>query len=140
MQRLDIAGHDQRNAPFNALGPQPVVDQVRVLAADDHGDVPGVEEGIAPGKLGADGMTAPHRERVAVGIEQLAMKTLKRVADRDHHIDGARKLRGEDRRTTPGHNIEPDVRGQPHELLHQRRHQKLHREIRHHQSKLPLAA
>src|SRR5258708_27889243 len=83
MQRLDIAGHDEGNAPFNALGPQPVVDQVRVLAADDHGDVPGVEEGLAPGKLGADGMTAPHRERVAVGIEQLAMKTLKRVADRD---------------------------------------------------------
>ena len=87
-----------------------------------------------------DGMTAPHRERVAVGIEQLAVKSLEGVADADDQIDGARELGGEDRRTAPRHDVEPDVRGQRGDLLHQRRHQEFDREIRHHQAKAPLAA
>ena len=46
MQRLDIAGHDERNAPFDALGAQPVVDRLAVLATDDDGDMPRAQEGM----------------------------------------------------------------------------------------------
>ncbi len=88
----------------------------------------------------ADGMAAPHRERVAVGIEPLAVKSLEGVADRDHEIDGAGEFGGEDRRPPPRHHVDPDVRRRLRDLLHQRRHQQLDREIRHHQAKLPLAA
>ena len=127
----------RRSIPFDA---QPAVDQVLVLAADDDGDVARLQEDLAPGEFCADGMAAPHRERVAVGIEQLAVKSLEGVADRDHEIDGARELRAEDRRPPPRHDVEPDVRRGLRNLRHQRRHQELHREIRHHQAKLPLAA
>ena len=81
MQRLDIAGHDQRDAPLDPLAAQPALDQILVLAADDDGDVPCVQENIAPPQLRADRMAAPHRERVAVGIEKLAVKSLEGVAD-----------------------------------------------------------
>jgi hypothetical protein len=37
-------------------------------------------------------MTAPHRERIAIGIERLAVKSLEGVADRDHEIDPNTKL------------------------------------------------
>src|SRR5216683_6624600 len=117
MQRFDIAGHDQRDPPLDALATQPAVDQVFVLAADDDGDVPRMEENVAPLQLRANGVAAAYRERVTVGIEKLAMKSLERIADRDHEIDRARKLRGEDRRTAPGHNVEPDVRRQGSNLL-----------------------
>ena len=39
VQRLDIAGHDQRDPPLDALGAQPAVDQVLALAADHDGDM-----------------------------------------------------------------------------------------------------
>ena len=129
MERLDIAGHDERDAPLQSLGSEPAVDQVGVLAADDDGDVPRIEENIAPLQLRTNGVAAPNRESVAIGIKKLTVKSLEGVADRDHEIDRARKLRGEDRRTAPRHDVELDVGSQRGNLLHQRRHQKLHREI-----------
>jgi hypothetical protein len=51
---------------------------------------------------GAGRVTAPNRERVAVGIEALAVKSLEGIADRDHEIDGARELGREDRRPRHG--------------------------------------
>ena len=51
-----------------------------------------VKEGVALLQSGAGRVTAPHRERVAVGIEALAVKSLEGIADRDHEIDGAREL------------------------------------------------
>ncbi|MEH2474899.1 hypothetical protein V1284_006343 [Nitrobacteraceae bacterium AZCC 2299] len=50
------------------------------------------------------------------------------------------ELRRHDRRAAPGHDVEPDVRSQRGRLLHQRRDKELHREIGHHQAKVPLAA
>ena len=51
--------------------------------------MPCVEENIAPLQLCPDGVTAPHCERVAVGVEKLTMKPLESVADADDDIDGA---------------------------------------------------
>src|SRR5437764_683578 len=48
MQRLDIARHDQRDPPLDALGTQPDVDQVLALAADHDRDVARVEKGFDP--------------------------------------------------------------------------------------------
>src|SRR3954454_17681399 len=117
-----------------------MVDQVLVLAADDDGDVPGFKEHFAPAELCANGMAASHGQRVAVGVEKLAVKSPERVPDRDYEVDGARKLRTEDGGRSPGHDLEPDVRSDLRDALHQRRHQKLNGEIRHHQPKAPLAA
>ena len=82
MQRLDIAGHDQRNAPLDVLAAQPDVDQILARAADHDGDMPRGEERVAFFQPVAGGMAAAHRERIAVGIEKLAVKTLEAVADR----------------------------------------------------------
>ena len=123
MQRLDIAGHHQRDPPFDSLGAKPAVDQVLALAADHDGDMPRRQERIAPLQLGGRGMAAPHRERVAVGIEALAVKAAEGVADRDHEVDGAGELRGEDRRSPPRHHVDGHVRRGLRDLLHQRRHQ-----------------
>jgi hypothetical protein len=68
------------------------------------------------------------------------VKSPEGVADRDHEIDGAGKLRGEDRRPAPRHDVEPNVRRLRGNFLHQRGHQELHRKVRHHQTKMPLAA
>ena len=68
------------------------------------------------------------------------MEALEGVADRDHEIDGACEFGGEDRRSPPGDDVDPDVGRSLRDLLHQRRHQQLHREIRHHQAKLAFAA
>src|SRR3954452_23324497 len=100
-----------------------MVDQVLVLAADDDRNVPGFEEHIASAELCAKGMAAPHRQRVAVGVEKLAVKSPERVPDRDYEVDGACKLRTEDRGPSPRHDLEPDVRSDLRDALHQRRHQ-----------------
>jgi hypothetical protein len=68
------------------------------------------------------------------------MKSLEGIADADHEIEHACELRRHDRRAAPGHDVEPDVRSQRRNSFHQRRDQQLHREIRHHQAKLALAA
>jgi hypothetical protein len=39
----------------------------------------------------------------------------------------------------PRHDLDADVRRQPRDLFHQRRHQELDREIGHHQAELPFA-
>jgi hypothetical protein len=62
MERLDIAWYDQRYAPLQRFGSEPVVDQVCVLTADDDGDVPRAQENIAPLQLRANGVAAPYRE------------------------------------------------------------------------------
>ena len=54
-------------------------------------------------------MPAPHCKRVAVGIEKLAVKPLEGVADADHEIDGACKLRVEDRRAAPRHHVDTEM-------------------------------
>ncbi|KJC53155.1 hypothetical protein UB31_08805 [Bradyrhizobium sp. LTSP849] len=126
--------------PLDALGPQPGVDQILTAAADDHADMACGQEGLAPLQLGAHGMAAPHRQRVDVGVEQLAVKAFESVADRDHQIDGAGELGVEDRRPPPRHDVDADVGCGLSDLLHQGRHQQLDREIRHHQAELPLAA
>src|ERR1700733_12910486 len=74
MERFQIARHHQRNTSLDPVGQEPVFDQVRVLAADDDGDMPRIQEDIAPPQPGSDRVTAPHRERIAVGIEKLAVK------------------------------------------------------------------
>src|SRR6059058_5742546 len=117
-----------------------MIDQVLVLAADNDRDVPGFKEHIAAAKLCANRMAAPHRQRVTVRVEKLAVKSPERVPDRDYEVDGARKLRTEDRGPSPRHDLEPDVRGNLRDALHQRRHQKLNGKIGHHQAKAPLAA
>jgi len=94
----------------------------------------------APAELRPDGMAAPHRERVSIGVEELTVKSPEGVADRDHEIDGAGELRREDRGSAPWHDVEPNVRRLRGNFLHQRWHQKLHREVGHHQPKAPLAA
>src|ERR1700709_2672583 len=104
MQRLDVAGHYQRDPPPHALAQEPGVDQVRILAADDHGDMPRIQECLAPLQLRPDGMTAPSREPIAVGIKQLAVESLEGVADTDHQIDGAGEFGGEYRRRPPWHD------------------------------------
>ena len=65
VQRLDIAGHHQRDPPLDAFGAQPAVDQVLVLAADDDGDMPRVQEGVAllQSCAGRDGRAAPRARR-----------------------------------------------------------------------------
>ncbi|MGX1414942.1 hypothetical protein AB7M43_005034 [Bradyrhizobium elkanii] len=127
-------------APLDALGAQPGVDQVLVLAADDHGDMARGEERFALLQLRADAVAAPHRERIAVGVEPLAVKALEGVADRDHEIDGAGEFGREDRRSPPRHHVDGDVRRDQRHLLHQWRHQELDREVGHHQAKVPVAA
>ena len=140
MQRLDIAGDHQRDPPPHAFAEQPGVDQVGILAADHHGDVARLQECVAALQLRSHGMAAPYRERVAVGIEQLAMKSLEGVADADHQIDGTGEFGGEDRRPAPGHDFDPDAGRSFVEPLHQRRHQQFDREVRHHQAEMPFAA
>ena len=140
MQRLDIARHDQRDPPFDTLGPQPDVDQVLALAADHDRDVARVQKYVRPLQPRADGVAPPHRERVTVGVKPLPVKSGKGVADRDHHVDGAGEFGGEDRRPPPRHHVDPDVRRLLRDLLHQRRHQQFDRQIRHHQAKLALAS
>src|SRR5260370_18705586 len=66
MERLDIAGHDERDAPLQSLGSEPAVDQVGVLAADDDGDGPRIEENIAPLQLRTNGMAWPNRATVTI--------------------------------------------------------------------------
>ena len=100
----------------------------------------GGEERVALLQPRADGMAAPHRQRIAVGVELLPVKPLEGVADRDDEVDGAGELGGEDRRPPPRHHVDGDVRRRLRDLLHQRRHQQFDREIRHHQPKMPLAA
>ncbi len=85
-------------------------------------------------------MAAPHRQRVAVGVEELAVESLEGVADRDHHVDAARELGVEDGRAPPWHHVDPHVRRRLRDLLHQRRHQEFDREVRHHQAELPVAS
>ena len=51
VQRLEIAGHHQRDAPLDSLGSQPAVDQVLVLAADDDGDMARLQEDVAAGSF-----------------------------------------------------------------------------------------
>jgi hypothetical protein len=80
-----------------------------------------IQEGFAPLQLRANGMTAPHRESVAVLIEQLAVKSLEGIADADHEVERARELRSHDRRAAPGHDVEPQVRRQRGDLFHQPR-------------------
>jgi hypothetical protein len=46
VQGFDITGYDQRDPPLDALAAQPAVNQVFVLATDDDGDMPGVQERI----------------------------------------------------------------------------------------------
>src|SRR5258708_20325336 len=99
--------------------------------------MPRLEESIAPAKLCCDGVTAPDRQRIVVGIEKLAVKALEGIADRDHEIDGARELRVEDRWPPPGDDVEPDVGREPRNLFHQRRHQGLYREAGHHPPQAP---
>ena len=84
-------------------------------------------------------MASLDRECIAVDVKPLPMKSREGVADRDHQIDGAGELRREDRRSPPRHHVDPHIRRGLRDLLHQRRHQKLDRQIRHHQAKLPLA-
>jgi hypothetical protein len=139
MQRLDVARHHECDLALDPFCVKPGVDQVLVLAADDHRDMPRREEDVTLLQLCRHRVAAPHRQRVAVGVEQLTVKTLESVADRDHQVDGAGKLRGKDRRSPPWHDVDPDVRCKPRDLLHQGRHQQFDREIRHHQAELPFA-
>ena len=81
MERFDIARHHQRNAPLQPLASKPFVDQVDILAADHDGDVPCVEEDIATAELRSHRVTTSHRQRVAIGIEELTVKSPEGVAD-----------------------------------------------------------
>src|SRR5437868_15478958 len=110
MQRLDIAGHNQRDPPLDALWTQPDVDQVLALAADHDRDMACVEKSFDPLPPRADGVAPPHRERVTVGVKPLPVKSGKGVADRDHYVDRTGELRREDRGTPPRHHVDPDVR------------------------------
>src|SRR2546423_15638007 len=112
-----------------------MIDQVLVPAADNDRYVPGFEEHIAAAKLCANRMAAPHRQRVTVRIQKLAVKSPECVPDRDYEVDGACKLRTEDRGPSPRHDLKADVRSDPCHALHQRWHQKLNAEIGHHQPK-----
>jgi hypothetical protein len=50
--------------------------------------VPGFQKNIAPGELSSNRVATAHRERIAVGVEQLAVKSLEGVSDADHEING----------------------------------------------------
>jgi hypothetical protein len=139
MQRLDVARYHEGDPALDPLAAQPTVDQVLALAADDDGDMTRREEGITSFQLRSHRVAAPYRQRIAVGVQQLTMETLEGVADRDHHVDGAGKLGGEDCRSPPWHDVDQDVRRRSRDLLHQGRHQQLDREIRHHQAELAFA-
>ena len=70
-------------------------------------------------QLGAGRMIATHGQRIAIGVEPLPVKSAERIADRDHEIDGAGELGGEDGRTAPRHHVDPDIRRVFRDLFHQ---------------------
>src|ERR1700710_2176932 len=104
MQRLEIAGHDQRYPALDPRTAQPTVDQVLALAANDHGDMACFEECSAFCQLQGRGMATPHRERVGVLVEKLPIETFERISDGDDDVERAGEFGGHDRRTTPWHD------------------------------------
>jgi hypothetical protein len=74
-------------------------------------------------QLSADGMAKPHRERIRIRVEKLAMKPLESIADPDHEIDGAGEFRLKVRRSPPRRHLDPQMWRDPHDLFHERRHQ-----------------
>ena len=91
--RLDIARHHQRDLPLYSLGLKPVIDRVGVLAADDDGYVPGIQESIAPLQPRTHRVPAPRRERIAV-LQRVAGRRLRKADPRRRAADAGLETDG----------------------------------------------